>query len=233
MGDEMDSSGYNVVARHFDRDLEKLKTRLLRMGGTVEDLIARSLEALRNRDDHMVAQALKIESEIDAEEVAIEEECLKLIALYQPVAGDLRFIASVLKINAELERMGDLAAHISERARDLASQPQRSLPTDISEMARAVQAMVRRSLESLISQDANIALQVMQADDEVDDHHKQMFAKVVSEIHADASNTETMLELLSVSRYLERIGDSATNIAEDVYYLVEGTIIRHQDDHID
>ena len=233
MGEGMEGSRYNVVARHFDRDLENLKTRLLRMGGTVEDLIARSLEALRNRDERMATQALKIEEEIDAEEVVIEEECLKLIALYQPVAGDLRFIASVLKINAELERMGDLAAHISERARDLASQPNGGLPTNLSEMAVAAQAMVRRSLESLISQDAKMAMEVLDADDVVDEHHKQMFSQVVSEIHANSSNTEAMLEMLSVSRYLERIGDSATNIAEDVYYLVEGTIIRHQDDHVD
>jgi len=229
----MEGSRYNVVARHFDRDLENLKTRLLRMGGTVEDLIARSLEALRNRDEKMVAEALRIEDEIDAEEVVIEEECLKLIALYQPVAGDLRFIASVLKINAELERMGDLATHISERARDLARQPGASLPLDLSAMASDAQAMVRRSLEALISQDAKIAMEVMASDDAVDEHHKHMFSQVVSEIHRDPTKAESMLEMLSVSRYLERIGDSATNIAEDVYYLVEGTIIRHQDDHVD
>ena len=229
----MEGSRYNVVARHFDRDLENLKTRLLRMGGTVEDLIARSLEALRNRDEKMVAEALRIESEIDTEEVVIEEECLKLIALYQPVAGDLRFIASVLKINAELERMGDLATHISERARDLSSQPSASVPLDVTAMATDVQAMVRRSLESLISQDAKIAVEVMRMDDAVDEHHKHMFSQVVSEIHRDPKKTEIMLEMLSVSRYLERIGDSATNIAEDVYYLVEGEIIRHRDDHVD
>ena len=229
----MEGTRYNVIARHFDRDLENLKTRLLRMGGTVEDLIARSLEALRNRDEKMVAEALQIESAIDAEEVIIEEECLKLIALYQPVAGDLRFIASVLKINAELERMGDLAAHISERARDLASQPDGSIPAELSQMATEVQAMVRRSLESLISQDAKIAMEVMRSDDAVDMHHKHMFSLVVAEIRRDPTNAEFMLEMLSVSRYLERIGYSATNIAEDVYYLVEGTIIRHQDDHVD
>jgi len=226
----MEGSRYNVVARHFDRDLERLKTRLLRMGGTVEDLIARSIESLRNRDEKMAAQALVIEEEIDSEEVIIEEDCLKLIALYQPVAGDLRFITAVLKINAELERMGDLASHISERARALSQQPQVVLPADLTSMATDVQTMVRRSLESLISQDSKVALEVLEADDAVDDHHRRMFSQVVSDIHANPSQTESMLQILSVSRYLERIGDSATNIAEDVYYLVEGKIIRHQDD---
>jgi phosphate transport system protein len=229
----MEGSRYNVVARHFDRDLENLKTRVLRMGGTVEDLIARCIESLRNRDHEMATQALAIEEEIDSEEVVIEEDCLKLIALYQPVAGDLRFITAVLKINAELERMGDLASHISERARALSRQPEIVLPPDLTAMAKDVQTMVRRSMESLISQDSKIAIEVLQADDTVDEHHRRMYSQVVADIHADPSRTESMLQILSVSRYLERIGDSATNIAEDVYYLVEGKIIRHQDDMSD
>lgn len=225
----MEGSRYNVVARHFDRDLEKLKSRLLRMGGIVEDLIARSIESLRNRDEKMAVEAARIEEEIDSEEVAIEEDCLKLIALYQPVAGDLRFIMSVLKINGELERMGDLASHISDRAKALAQEPEVVLPADLSAMASEVQSMVRRSLEALISQDSKIALEVMQSDDAVDEHHRKMFAQVVGGIHADPQSAEPMIQMLSASRYLERIGDSATNIAEDVYYLVEGSIIRHQD----
>jgi len=217
-----------LLKRHFDRELEELKNRVLRMGGTVEDLIARSIEALRNRDRTLAAAAFEIEAEIDAEEVEIEETCLKLIALYQPVAGDLRFIAAVLKINSELERMGDLAVHIAERARDLSGSAESHVPTDLREMSANVQRMVRNSLESLVNHDSDLAKQVMQADDAVDEHHRKMFDLVSSELQENPRAAEHLLQLLSVSRHLERIADSATNIAEDVYYLVAGDIIRHR-----
>jgi len=221
---------YTIVKRHFDRDLEELKSRLLRMGGTVEDLIVRAIESLRQRDRTLLEEAAGIESSIDREEVAIEEECLKLIALYQPVAGDLRFIASVLKINSELERMGDLALHIAERARALAGHTDTVLPNELREMAKRVQTMVHGSLEALVDQDSERALQVMHADDEVDAIHRQMFDLIAARIAERPADASTWLEMLSASRYLERIADSATNIAEDVYYLVEGRIIRHSDD---
>ena len=216
--------------RHFERELDDLKQRILRMGGIVEDLFLRSIAALSERDHTLLQEASRIEGEIDAEEVQIEEDCLKLIALYQPVAGDLRFIASVLKINAELERMGDLALHIAERAHDLAAQPEVSVPHDLRRIATDVQRMVRSSLESLVHQDAELALHVLQADNEVDDLHRLMFQHVARELRAKPQLAEPLLQLLSASRHLERIADSATNIAEDVYYLVEGEIIRHRGD---
>jgi phosphate transport system protein len=219
--------------RHFERELDELKQRILRMGGIVEDLIMRSIEALSERDSSLVTEASRIEEEIDAEEVRIEEDCLKLIALYQPVAGDLRFIASALKINAELERMGDLALHIAERARDLAAHPEMVEPPDLRRIAAEVQRMVRSSLESLVNQDSELATNVLQADNAVDKSHRHMFDFVAKEIRANPQSTETYLQLLSASRYLERIADAATNIAEDVYYLVEGEIIRHRPDIID
>jgi len=224
----MEHQETRLLKRHFDRELKDLKNRVLRMGGTVEDLIVRSIEALRNRDRALATEALKIEDEIDLEEVQIEEDCLKLIALYQPVAGDLRFIAAVLKINSELERMGDLAVHIAERARDLSASPDSHVPTDLRQMSTDVQRMVQSSLESLVSHDSELAKQVMQADNEVDDHHRKMFEFVSSELRSNPNDVERLLQLLSVSRHLERIADSATNIAEDVYYLVEGDIIRHR-----
>lgn len=214
--------------RHFERELDELKQRILRMGGIVEDLILRSIEALSQRDRSLVTEANRIEEEIDAEEVRIEEDCLKLIALYQPVAGDLRFIASVLKINAELERMGDLALHIAERARDLAAHPELVQPPDLRRIAAEVQRMVRNSLESLVNQDSELATHVLQADSAVDQHHRQMFDFVAREMRHNPQQAEACLQLLSASRYLERIADAATNIAEDVYYLVEGEIIRHR-----
>jgi len=216
------------LKRHFDRELKDLKNRILRMGGTVEDLIVRAIEALRNRERSLAAEALRIEEEIDAEEVQIEEDCLKLIALYQPVAGDLRFIAAVLKINSELERMGDLAVHIAERARDLAGDGEWNVPTDLHRMSTCVQHMVRTSLESLVNHDSELAMQVMRADDAVDEHHSRMFELVSEELQKNPQDVGRLLQLLSVSRHLERIADSATNIAEDVYYLVEGEIIRHR-----
>lgn len=214
--------------RHFERELDELKQRILRMGGIVEDLFLRSIEALSERDRTLLAEANRIETEIDAEEVQIEEDCLKLVALYQPVAGDLRFIASVLKINAELERMGDLALHIAERAHDLAAHPGVPVPPDLRRIAADVQRMVRSSLESLVHQDSELALQVLQADHEVDDLHRFMFQHVAQALRVNPNLAEPLLHLLSASRHLERIADSATNIAEDVYYLVEGQIIRHR-----
>ncbi len=216
--------------RHFERELDELKQRILRMGGIVEDLFLRSIEALSERDRSLVTEASRIETEIDAEEVRIEEDCLKLIALYQPVAGDLRFITAALKINAELERMGDLALHIAERARDLAVHPQVPVPPDLRRIAADVQRMVRSSLESLVNQDSDLAMHVLEADNQVDDLHRLMFHHVARELKANPQLAEPLLQLLSASRHLERIADSATNIAEDVYYLVEGQIIRHRTD---
>lgn len=224
----MDHNDQRLLKRHFDRELNDLKNRVLSMGGTVEDLIVRSIESLRTRDRTLATEAIRVEEEIDAEEVEIEEECLKLIALYQPVAGDLRFIAAVLKINSELERMGDLAVHIAERARDLSRNGESHVPMDLRRMSTDVQRMVRNSLESLVSHDSELAMQVMQADNEVDEHHRAMFELVSRELRNHPEDTERLLQLLSVSRHLERIADSATNIAEDVYYLVEGQIIRHR-----
>lgn len=225
----MEQERYRELKRHFDRDLERLKTRLLRMGGTVEDLIGRAIDSLRRRDRTIMEEALQIESQIDREEVEIEEECVKLIALYQPVAGDLRFLASVLKINSELERMGDLALHIAERAHSLAEQREIEIPDELREMAKNAQAMVHASLEALINKDSQRAIQILHSDDAIDKLHQRMFELIGARIAGDAANARTWLELLSASRYLERIADSATNIAEDVYYLVEGQIIRHRD----
>ena len=216
--------------RHFERELDELKQRILRMGGIVEDLFLRSIEALSERDRSLLTEASRIETEIDAEEVRIEEDCLKLIALYQPVAGDLRFITSALKINAELERMGDLAAHLAERARDLAPHANVALPPDLRRMGAVVQGMVRSSLESMVHQNSEQAQRVLDADQEVDDLHRRMFDFVAAEVRRRPEQAEPLLMLLAASRHLERIADSATNIAEDVYYLVEGEIIRHRAD---
>jgi len=216
------------MKRHFEREMDHLKARLLHMGAAVEDLISRSIQALMDRDLTLADQSILIEAEIDQQEIQIEEECLKLLALYQPVAGDLRFVTAVLKINNDLERMGDLGRHIAERAQVLSRHREVRLPVDLRNMAAATQRMVRMSLDALVNQDAEIALRVVQADNEIDDYHQEMFPLIAGQMRTQPESIEVLLHVLSASRHLERIADYATNVAEDVVYLVRGEIIRHQ-----
>jgi phosphate transport system protein len=218
------------VKRHFDRELDQLKTRLLHMGAAVEDLIARSIQALMDRDRKLAEEAMLIEEEIDRQEIQIEEECLKLLALYQPVAGDLRFVTAVLKINNDLERMGDLGRHIAERALVLVDHREVRLPVDLRNMAAATQRMVRTALDAVVNQDPEIAMQVVHSDNEIDEYHQDMFPIIAAKMRTNPEMIEVLLHVLSASRHLERISDYATNIAEDVVYLVRGEIIRHRED---
>jgi len=218
------------VKRHFDRELEHLKARLLHMGAAVEDLIARSIQALMDRDAKLAQESIRIEGEIDQQEIQIEEECLKLLALYQPVAGDLRFVTAVLKINNDLERMGDLGRHIAERALVLSQHNEVRLPVDLRNMAAAAQRMVRTALDALVNQDSEAAMRVIHADSEIDEYHQDMFPLIAAQMRTHPDTIEVLLHVLSASRHLERISDYATNIAEDVVYLVRGEIIRHRED---
>jgi phosphate transport system protein len=218
------------VKRHFDRELEHLKARLLHMGAAVEDLVARSIQALMDRDPKLAQESIRIEGEIDQQEIQIEEECLKLLALYQPVAGDLRFVTAVLKINNDLERMGDLGRHIAERALVLAEHREVRLPVDLRNMAAATQRMVRTALDAVVNQDAEVAMRVIHADTEIDEYHQDMFPLIAAQMRTHPDTIEVLLHVLSASRHLERISDYATNIAEDVVYLARGEIIRHRED---
>jgi phosphate transport system protein len=164
---------------------------------------------------------------VDQTEVDIEEDCLKLLALYQPVAKDLRFIITVLKVNNDLERIGDLAVNIAERALFLCSQPPVQAPFDLAEMRTEALAMLKKSLDALMRQDVALARQVRTSDDKVDDINREIYSKISAAIRANPDHVERLLSHLSVSRHLERIADHATNIAEDVLYLVEGEIVRH------
>ncbi len=217
------------MQRHFDRELEQLKTQLLQMGATVEDLISRSIHALMEGDRQLAQDAIRVEVEIDRQEIEIEEECLKLLALHQPVAGDLRFVTAVLKINNDLERMGDLGRHIAERGLFLADHREVRLPVDLRRQAAAVQRMVHTSLDALVGKDAELALQVVNSDNEVDDYLREMFQILENEMRSHPESIPALLHVLSASRHLERIADYATNIAEDVVYLVRGEIIRHRE----
>ena len=218
------------MKRHFEREMDHLKTRLLHMGAAVEDLVSRSMQALMDRDAKLAQSAIELEREIDKQEIQIEEECLKLLALYQPVASDLRFVTAVLKINNDLERMGDLGGHIAERALVLSQHREVSLPVDLRHMAVAAQRMVRQSLDALVNQDADLAVQVIHSDNEIDAYHQEMFPLIAAEMRRQPQSIEILFHVLSASRHLERIADYATNVAEDVVYLVRGEIIRHQGD---
>lgn len=219
-----------AVKRHFEREMDQLKARLLHMGAAVEDLVAHGIQALMDRDQELAAEAIELESEIDRQEIAIEEECLKLLALYQPVAGDLRFVTAVLKINNDLERMGDLGRHIAERAQVLARHRDVHIPVDLRNMAGATQRMLRRALDALVNQDAELALRVVHDDGEVDAYLEEMFPLVAGQMRTHPDNIDVLMHVLSAARHLERIADYATNVAEDVVYLVRGEIIRHRQD---
>ena len=212
---------------HLSRDMDLLKRRILSMGALVEAATDKAITALLERRPILAEEVLVGDEKIDDREVQVEEDCLKVLALHQPFAQDLRFIVTVLKVNNDLERMGDLAVGIAERAAFLTGEPSLNLPLSLPEMAECVRSMVRDALDALVRQDTKLALAVMDADDEVDDYHRQMYDALESLMVADPSRVERAIHTLSASRNLERIADLATNIAEDVVFLVEGRVVRH------
>ena len=175
----------------------------------------------------MAREVRQRDADVDQREVEVEEECLKILALYQPVAVDLRFIVSALKINNDLERIGDLAVNIARKARALAAVPPVAIPFDLAGMSEKTQAMLRDSLDAMVNLDAKLASEVCGRDDEIDRMKRDIRRQVEEMIAADPAQTKVLLRLLAVSRNLERIADLATNIAEDVIYMVDGKIIRH------
>jgi len=215
------------MTRHIERQIESLKERILRVGTMVEEAISKSITALINRDVHLAQRVMANDEEIDRMEVEVEEECLKILALYQPVAADLRFVVAVLKINNDLERMGDLAKNIAKRVAQLAGQ-EIELPAEIRSMAMQAQEMVKQCLDAVVRGDPALARQVREEDDVVDDGRQRIQRQVMAGIKADPENAESLLRINSVSKHIERIADMATNIAEDVVYMVEGDIVRHR-----
>ncbi|MGA1741713.1 MAG: phosphate signaling complex protein PhoU [Pseudohongiellaceae bacterium] len=220
------------MSLHFQRDLEGLKKEILLIGGLVEEAINDSIRSLKNRDATLAEAVIEKEYIIDEKEVQIEEECLKILALHQPVATDLRFVVVILKVNNDLERMGDFATNIAQRALYLSEHdPLPDLIEFINELPVMVQKMVRDTLDALVKMDTKLARKVILADDAVDDINRLMHRKVTETIMQDSSTAERAISLLSTSRYLERIGDLSTNIAEDVIFMVEGHVIRHDFNH--
>lgn len=213
---------------HAQRAFELLKESVLSLGTLVEESLREAIRALNERDEALAQRVIEDDSRIDDLEVDIEEECLKLLALYQPVAADLRFIVAVLKINNDLERVGDISVNIAERASFLARHAPPKAVLDFQSMAVKSQRMLQRSLDSLVRGDVVQALEVCVSDEEVDTINRDMYIQIQKAILKNPEDLESLIHLLSISRHLERAADLASNIAEEVIYMVEGKIIRHK-----
>lgn len=212
---------------HFQRQMETLRKDLLALCALVVDQVHLSVQSLLKRDPDLARRVAEQDLEIDKREIEIEEECLKTLALYQPVAGDLRMLVCALKINNDLERVGDMAVNIAHKAISLAALPPTPIPFDLSAMSEKTQDMLEDSLDAMITQNLQLARSVGARDGEVDRMKRENRAKAEEVLRQDTSQTAAILKLLAASRNLERIADHATNIAEDVIYLLEGRIVRH------
>jgi phosphate transport system protein len=213
--------------RHLQRETDRLKRKILALGALVEESLRLAFQAIEQRDAAKARKVIATDMLIDQNEVEIEEECLKILALYQPVAGDLRFVAAVIKINSELERIGDLAENIAKRALDLLDEFPVPAPATVSVMAERTGTILEHALDALVRQDAVTARDVLVADREIDALYRQLLEELKTILRGDQEHLDSIVLLFSVARYLERLADHATNIAEDVLYMVEGEIQRH------
>jgi phosphate transport system protein len=216
------------MSKHLRREIGRLKRQMLTISAAVEESVHEAVKALQERDERLANSVIEGDLEIDRMEVDMEEECLKVLALNQPVGSDLRLIIAMLKINSDLERIGDLAVNIAERAAFVATQATIDMPLDFQLMAEKTKDMLRKSLDALVDRDSGLAHEVCAADDAVDHINQQMYVQIQDAIRAHPDQMESLIHLLSASRHLERIGDHATNIAEDVIYMIEGEIVRHR-----
>jgi phosphate transport system protein len=216
------------MPKHFQREIENLKKKVLGLGAKIETAVHEAIRSIEERDASLAQGIIDDDIQIDDFEVEVEEECLKILALHQPVAIDLRFIVAVLKINNDLERIGDLAVNIAERSVFLASVPEVSESFDFARMSGKTESMLNKSLDALVNMDSELAHEVCIDDDEVDSINRQMYLKIQETIQREPGQIASLIHLLSVSRHLERIADHATNIAEDIIYMIDGKIIRHQ-----
>jgi phosphate transport system protein len=216
------------MERHFDEELKTLYKDILKMGVMAQEAIAKSIEALKNRDKQVAKEVVDIDDKIDQLELAIDEECIDLIARYQPMAGDLRFITTGMKINAELERIADLAVDISQRVLELLDKPILKPLIDIPKLSVVAQNMVRDAIDAFVKKDVALAKKVVLSDSEADKLRNLVQDELINDYMAkDASTAGRAVALLLIARHLERICDHATNIAEDVIYMVEGKVIKH------
>lgn len=209
------------------KEIETVKKKILTISATVEKSVNDAIRALEKKDIQVAQKVIENDKQVDALEVDLEEECLKILALHQPVAIDLRFLVAILKINNDLERIGDLAVNIAQAADFLSRQESIRLPEHISKMAEKTIQMLRQALDALLNLDSEGARQVLKADDEIDQLHKYTFELVETRVPEDPKLTPQYLRLIAISRSLERIADHTTNIAEDVIYMISGGIVRH------
>ncbi len=216
------------MSKHLERDLEHLKREILTLGSMVEEATDKAISALVDRRPELADEVMRGDDFIDAKEVAIEEDCLKVLALHQPVAADLRFIVVVLKVNNDLERVGDLAHNIAERAAYISTHDPIPVPADFARLAERARTMVHESLDALVNLDTALARRVCAEDDEADAMNQRMYGVLTDMMRDDPSTIDRAVQLLSASRHLERIADHATNIAEDVQFMVEGEVVRHR-----
>ncbi len=216
------------MKRHFENELRYLKEAVLQLSEEAEQAVRQAIAAVTEMNPETARQIIENDEEIDQSEIRIEEECLKILALHQPMAGDLRYVIALLKMNNEIERIGDLAVNIAERVINLSQEksPAES-GLDFNPMLNESRDMLRNALKSLVEQDSRLATDVIIHDDVVDDMHQENFRKISEQIQKNPSYTRFYLSMLSVSRNLERIADCATNICEDVIYLAQGKIVRH------
>jgi len=216
------------MERHFDEELANLNNGILKMAVMAQEAIGKSIEALKNRDKNLAQQVIAEDNRVDELELAVDEKCIDLIARYQPVARDLRFITTGMKVNAELERIADLAVDISQRVLELVDKPLLKPLVDIPKLSNVAQGMVRDAIDSFIEKDAVLAKTVMAADAEADKLRNMVCDELMRDYMAkDPSTATRAVPLLLIARHLERICDHTTNIAEDVIYLVEGKVVKH------
>ena len=215
------------MERHFDEALKQLKEKLLRMSSLVEEAIGTSIKALMERNAELAYKVIKADDTVNMLEIEIDDLCLKLLALYQPTAGDLRFITSTMKINNDLERIGDLAVNIGQRTLDLLKVPPLKLRIDIPKMAVASQAMLKDSLNAFVNKDSKLAYEVCKRDDEVDNLNHGIFMELLHAKPEDQKPVERVIDIILVAKNLERVADHSTNICEDIIYMVDGKVIKH------
>jgi phosphate transport system protein len=212
---------------HFREELDEMQSRLLEMAGLVESAIHQSVSALVQRDEQAAKEVLWKEAQINQKDIEIDEYATRLLALYQPMARDMRFLTAVIKINGDLERMGDLAVNITQRALSLMRDPPVQPLIDIPKMANLAEDMVRKSLDALVKRDEELARSVLVSDDEVDRLRDAVYKELVAFMQEQSTTIPRAVDLMFIAHNLERIGDHATNIAEDVLFLIKGIDVRH------
>ena len=218
---------------HLQRQIERTKKMILAQGAMVEEAFEGACRAVQTRDVALANAIIEMDDKIDQMEIDIEEECLHTLALYQPVAFDLRYVVAVMKMNNELERIADLAVNIAEQAVFLAGAPKLAVtPFDVAVMTRKVQWMVKSCLDALVHSDISLSQKVRETDDQVDEMHRDAYTAIEAGIKARPDQVDQYIHFLSLSRQLERIADHTVNIAEDVIYLVQGDILRHNRPHL-